>query len=211
MEIQKILKRKKFTLFVKRCFDICASLFGIILFLPFYILISLLIKLTSKGPVLFKQIRVGKNGKKFKICKFRTMIVDAEKKGLQITVGEDKRITKIGKILRKTKVDEMPQLFNVFLGQMSFVGPRPEVPKYVEQYNNEQNQILLIKPGITELSSIIYRNESEELAKSSEPDKLYVEEIMPKKININLKYIKKMSLFYDIKLIFKTFWVVIFK
>ena len=173
-------------------------------FIPF-LFIAFLIKCTSKGPVFFRQERVGKGGKVFRIFKFRTMVVDAEAKGLQITVGKDKRITGIGKVLRKTKMDEMPQLINVFLGQMSFVGPRPEVKKYVDMYDDYQKNVLRIKPGITELASIVYRDENEVLAKSENPERTYIEEIMPTKIGLNMQYIKKMGVFYDLKLILKTF------
>ena len=204
-EFGEILRRKKATLFSKRAFDIVASFFGlIILFLPF-LCIALAIKLTSRGPVFFRQVRVGRNGKEFRIFKFRTMVTDAEKKGLQITVGQDKRVTFVGKILRKTKMDELPQLINVFAGQMSFVGPRPEVPHYVGMYSEYQRNVLRVRPGITELASIVYRDENEVLGQSEDPEKTYIEEIMPKKIELNLQYIRKMSFWYDIKLIFQTF------
>lgn len=204
-EFGEILRRKKATLFFKRAFDIFASFFGlIILFLPF-LCIALAIKLTSRGPVFFRQVRVGRNGKEFRIFKFRTMVTDAEKKGLQITVGQDKRVTFVGKILRKTKMDELPQLINVFAGQMSFVGPRPEVPHYVGMYSEYQRNVLRVRPGITELASIVYRDENEVLGRSEDPEKTYIEEIMPKKIELNLQYIRKMSFWYDIKLIFQTF------
>ena len=172
-------------------------------------MISILIKLDSKGPILFKQIRVGKNGKPFKIFKFRTMVVDAEKKGMQITVGRDSRITKSGHVLRKTKLDELPQLFNVLTGEMSFVGPRPEVPRYVEMYDENQKSILKVRPGITDLASIKYRNENDLLAKSLDPEATYINEIMPKKIELNIEYLKNMSVLYDIKLIIRTVLVVI--
>ncbi len=204
-EFGEILRRKKATLFFKRAFDIFASFFGLILlFLPF-LCIALAIKLTSRGPVFFRQVRVGRNGKEFRIFKFRTMVTDAEKKGLQITVGQDKRVTFVGKILRKTKMDELPQLINVFAGQMSFVGPRPEVPHYVGMYSEYQRNVLRVRPGITELASIVYRDENEVLGQSEDPEKTYIEEIMPKKIELNLQYIRKMSFWYDIKLIFQTF------
>ncbi len=208
-EFGEILRRKKATLFFKRAFDIVASFFGlIILFLPF-LCIALAIKLTSRGPVFFRQVRVGRNGKEFRIFKFRTMVTDAEKKGLQITVGQDKRVTFVGKILRKTKMDELPQLINVFAGQMSFVGPRPEVPHYVGMYSEYQRNVLRVRPGITELASIVYRDENEVLGQSEDPEKTYIEEIMPKKIELNLQYIRKMSFWYDIKLIFQTFAVIL--
>lgn len=204
-----VLKGKKATLVFKRLFDICASIGGLlVLALPFC-MVAIIIKLTSKGPVYFRQERVGKNGKTFRIYKFRTMTVNAEAQGMQITVGADRRITKIGQILRKTKIDELPQLINVLKGEMSFVGPRPEVPRYVELYSDYQKNILKIKPGITELASIVYRDENEVLAQSEDPEKTYIEEIMPKKIELNMEYMQKMSFWYDIKLIFKTFAAVV--
>lgn len=203
-DVNKILEKKKGQLILKRLFDIIVSSLGIIILSPFLLLTAVTIKLDSKGPVFFKQIRVGKDEKQFKIYKFRTMVTDAEKQGLQITVGDDPRITKIGRFLRKYKLDEFPQLFNVFIGNMSFVGPRPEVPKYIALYDSKQKSILKVRPGITEEASIEYKDESEILAKSSCPEKTYIEEIMPKKIELNLNYMKNISLLYDISLMFKT-------
>lgn len=209
IDFDAVLKKKSAALFFKRCFDIFASLFGLLFLAIPFVFIAIAIKTSSKGPVYFRQERVGKNGKLFRIFKFRTMVSDAESKGMQITVGADSRITKVGKFLRKTKIDELPQLINVLLGQMSFVGPRPEVPHYVELYTDYQRNVLRIKPGITELASIIYKDENEVLAQSDDPEKTYIEEIMPKKIGINMEYIQKMNVFYDIKLIFKTFAAVL--
>lgn len=200
----EVLKKKKFALFIKRAFDIVASAIGLLFLLIPFCIVAVIIKCTSKGPVFFKQVRVGKSGKEFKIFKFRTMVVDAEKKGLQITTKGDSRVTKIGAILRKTKLDELPQLINVLIGEMSFVGPRPEVPKYVALYNEEQKNVLLVRPGITELSSILFRDENEMLDSSENPEKTYIEKIMPIKINYNLDYITKIGPIYDLKLIFKT-------
>ena len=191
--------------FFKRLFDICASLFGIIILSPLFIVIAILIKATSKGPVIFKQERVGLNGKHFKIWKFRSMVVNAESKGLQITSNGDARITKVGGFIRKYKIDELAQLFNVLFGQMSFVGPRPEVPKYVAMYNDEQKKVLTVKPGITDLASIEYCDENSLIDASSDAEKTYIEEIMPAKLKLNLEYIEKAGFFYDIGLIFKTF------
>jgi lipopolysaccharide/colanic/teichoic acid biosynthesis glycosyltransferase len=168
------------------------------------LLIGILIKFDSQGPVFFKQTRVGRNGRKFKIFKFRTMVVDAEKLGMQITVGKDSRITGTGRFLRKYKIDELPQLINVLKGDMSFVGPRPEVPKYVSLYTEDQKNILKISPGITDYASIEYKDENDILALSENPEKTYIEEIMPRKINLNMKYIKNISLPEDIKIIIKT-------
>lgn len=209
VDFDAVMKKKRLYLFFKRAFDFFAALFGLILlFIPFAI-IAVVIKCTSKGPVYFRQVRVGKNGKEFRIFKFRTMVTDAEKKGMQITVGDDCRITGIGKFLRKTKIDELPQLINVLIGDMSFVGPRPEVPKYVGMYDEYQRNVLRVRPGITELASIIYRNENDILAKSEDPERTYITEIMPEKISLNLGYIRKMNLFYDLSLIFKTFAAVL--
>ncbi|WP_099203704.1 sugar transferase [Miniphocaeibacter massiliensis] len=210
-DIDKILNRKKITLFIKRLFDILMSAIGLIIFGIPLIIISIIIKLTSKGPIFYRQVRVKRDNKDFKIFKFRTMIVDADKKGMLITVGEDKRITGIGKFLRKTKLDELPQLINVLKGDMSFVGPRPEVRKYVNIYDEYQKNVLKIKPGITDLSSIKYRDESSILGLSSNPEETYINEIMPTKLNINLEYIQKISLLYDIKLIFLTIFRVVGK
>lgn len=195
--------------FSKRCFDIFFSLLGILFLLLLFLFVAIAIKCSSKGPILFKQERVGKNGKTFKIWKFRSMVVDAEAKGRQITTDGDSRITKVGKFIRKTKIDELPQLFNVLSGKMSFVGPRPEVPRYVELYTEEQRKVLTVKPGITDLASIEYRNENDLLKEAEDPDKKYIEEIMPAKLELNLKYIEKAGFFYDIGLIFKTVFKVI--
>ena len=195
--------------FSKRCFDIFFSLLGILFLLLLFLFVAIAIKCSSKGPVLFKQKRVGKNGKTFKIWKFRSMVVDAEAKGRQITTDGDSRITKVGKFIRKTKIDELPQLFNVLSGKMSFVGPRPEVPRYVELYTEEQRKVLTVKPGITDLASIEYRNENDLLKEAEDPDRKYIEEIMPAKLELNLKYIEKAGFFYDIGLIFKTVFKVI--
>ena len=167
------------------------------------LLIALVIKLDSKGPVFFKQVRVGRNEEEFEIYKYRTMVVDAEKLGKQITVGRDPRITPIGHFLRKYKIDELPQLFNVFNGTMSFVGPRPEVPRYTRLYNQEQRQVLQVRPGITDLASIKYRNENG-MAHSQNPEKTYIEEVMVDKLNLNLDYIQHRSFWMDIKIIMQT-------
>ncbi len=195
---------------MKRPFDICVSFTALVLLSPFFILIGLLIKIDSEGTFFFKQIRVGLNGDEFSILKFRTMQDNRSEEGLQITIGNsDPRITTVGNVLRKSKLDELPQLINVFLGDMSFVGPRPEVPKYVSLYTQEQRKVLTIRPGITDLASIEYRNENELLKDASNPDDLYIKTIMPAKLKLNFEYIEKQSFFYDIKLIFKTLFKVI--
>ncbi len=196
-------------LFWKRFFDIVVSLLGILITSPILLVVSLLIKLTSKGPVFYKQERIGKDEKPFFILKFRTMVVNADQQGLKITVGGDKRITGVGKFLRKSKLDELPQLFNVFAGQMSLVGPRPEVAEYVALYNEEQRKVLIVRPGITDYASVCFRNENEILAEAEDPQKEYIEHIMPLKLRYNAKYIEEMSVWTDLKLIFLTIYVIL--
>lgn len=188
---------------LKRIFDVTLSLFGLIILLPFMLIIAILIKIDSKGPVFFKQIRVTKNGKEFKIFKYRTMRVGSDKYS-QITVGKDDRITKIGSFLRKYKLDEIPQLINVLIGDMSLVGPRPEVPKYAALYTDEQKEILKVRAGITDYASIEFSDENDLLASEEEPEKAYIEKIMPKKIELNKKYLSEISILTDIKIILLT-------
>lgn len=189
---------------IKRIFDFFAALIGIIVISPILIVVSITIKLDSPGNIMFLQKRVGKNGKEFYIYKFRTMVTDAEKIGKQITVGKDSRITKVGAFLRKYKIDELPQLFNVLKGEMSLVGPRPEVPKYVALYSKEQKKVLSVRPGITDLASLRYSDENEVLGKVDNPEEYYINVIMKDKLNLNLEYIEKSNLFFDISLIIKT-------
>lgn len=184
--------------------DIFFSLIGLIVLFPLFLVIALIITLDSKGGVFYKQIRVGKDGKDFKLFKFRSMAVGSDKKGLLTVGGNDSRITKPGYFIRKYKIDELPQLINVFIGDMSLVGPRPEVRKYVDLYNGEQQKVLSVKPGITDYASIAYINENEVLGKSANPEKTYIEEVMPSKLKLNLKYIEEKSVVTDIKIIFKT-------
>jgi lipopolysaccharide/colanic/teichoic acid biosynthesis glycosyltransferase len=192
-------------LVAKRIFDCLFSCIGLIIISPIFMLLSLLIALDSQGGIFYKQVRIGKNMRPFKLFKFRTMYANSDKKGL-LTVGDnDNRITRVGYYLRKYKLDELPQLINVLIGDMSFVGPRPEVEKYVKLYNNEQQKVLSVKPGITDWASIRYVNESELLARSSEPEKTYINEIMPAKLAINLEYVKQNNLLIDIKIILHTF------
>ncbi len=189
---------------IKRIFDIISSFVGLIILSPIFLIVSLLIILDSKGGVFYKQVRVGRNNIDFNLLKFRSMSVGSDKKGL-LTVGNtDTRITKIGYYLRKYKLDELPQLINVFFGEMSVVGPRPEVRKYVKLYINEQVDVLSVKPGITDYASLKYSNENEILAKFENPEKAYIEKIMPNKLELNLKYIEKNNVFIDIKIIFST-------
>ncbi len=196
-------------LFWKRFFDIVVSLLGILVTSPILLVVALLIKLTSKGPVFYKQERIGKNEKPFRILKFRTMVANADAQGLKITVGGDKRITGVGNFLRKSKLDELPQLFNVLFGQMSLVGPRPEVAEYVNLYTEEQRKVLSVRPGITDYASVCFRNENEILAQAEDPQKEYIEHIMPLKLRYNQKYIEEMGVFTDLKLIFLTVYVIL--
>lgn len=205
------LEAKKGQIILKRIFDFTCSLIGLIILSPFFLIIAIAIKMDSKGPVFFKQKRIGKNGNPFEIYKFRTMVVDAESLGKQITVGEDPRVTRIGSFLRKYKLDEFPQLINVLIGDMSLVGPRPEVPRYVKVYNDVQRKVLLVKPGITDYASIEFRNENDILGKSNNPEEEYIKTIMPTKLDLNLKYIDEMSFLHDIKLIFQTIGRVFFE
>jgi len=194
---------------MKRIFDLIFSIAGLILLSPVFLIISLLIKLDSKGPVFYKQLRVGKNNSDFRLLKFRTMRTDSDKSGLLTVGGRDPRITGAGYYLRKFKIDELPQLLNVAAGEMSFVGPRPEVRKYVDLYNDEQRKVLSVLPGITDVASIKYRNENELLEKSEDPESYYIESIMPDKLKLNLDYIEQRSFANDLKVIFKTLSTII--
>lgn len=195
---------------MKRLFDIVMSFIGLILLSPIFLVIAIWIKLDSKGPVFYKQTRVGKDGKDFKIFKFRSMRQGSDKHGLITVGGRDPRVTNSGYYIRKYKLDEFPQLINVFLGDMSIVGPRPEVRKYVDLYTEEQLKVLSVRPGITDIASIKYRNENELLEKAEDADKMYIEIIMPDKLKYNLEYINKKSFIYDIRLIFETLLRIIF-
>lgn len=209
MDIADVLARRKPQLIAKRAMDIVLSACALAVLCPLLLLIALAILIDDPGPVFYRQVRVGRNGKTFRIFKFRSMVMDADKKGLAITVGRDSRITRVGAVLRKTKLDELAQLLNVLLGQMSFVGPRPEVPKYVELYTPYQRQVLLVRPGITDYASIAYRNENDLLAGAPNPEAMYIEQIMPDKIELNMKYLREISPLADIRLILKTIVAVI--
>ncbi len=190
----------------KRLFDIILSVMGLTLLSPILIIIAFTIKLTSQGEIFFRQQRVGLNGQLFLIHKFRTMVINAEDLGPKITIGMDKRITKIGHFLRKTKLDELPQLIDVFIGKMSIVGPRPEVPEYVALYQKEVKDIVLsVRPGITDWASIKMIDENLILAKSDNPKNTYIHEIMPQKLAYAVKYVKRRSMPQDILIIFMTF------
>ncbi|OFY83766.1 MAG: glycosyl transferase [Bacteroidetes bacterium RIFCSPLOWO2_12_FULL_35_15] len=189
---------------LKRLFDIFFSVIGLIILLPFFIIITLLIVIDSPGGIFYKQIRVGKGNTDFYLFKFRSMRTDSDKKGLLTVGGRDSRITRMGYFIRKYKIDELPQLINVLLGDMSLVGPRPEVRKYVDMYNEEQKKVLSLKPGITDYASIEYSNENELLGKAEDPEAVYINEIMPAKLKLNLKYIAEQGIATDFKIIFRT-------
>ena len=188
---------------IKRIFDLLSSLVGLIILSPLLMLISLLIIIDSKGNAFYSQKRVGRKGNQFNLLKFRTMKQNSDIKGL-LTIGKDSRITRIGHYLRKSKLDEIPQLINIIRGDMSVVGPRPETPNYVELYTEEQQKVLNVRPGLTDYASLEFINESETLAKHDDPEKAYIETIMPQKLSLNLQYIRDQSLLIDIKIIFKT-------
>ena len=190
---------------MKRMLDIVVSLIGLICLLPLLLLVAVLIKLDSTGPVFFRQTRMGMRFRPFQILKFRTMVQDSSTKGQSITVGDDPRITRVGRLLRKTKIDELPQLINVFKGEMTFVGPRPEVPQYVELFRQDYEEILKIRPGITDLASIKYRNEAALLGQSKNPEEEYVTRVLPDKISLGREYVRCSSLAFDLRLIFRTF------
>ena len=194
---------------MKRIFDIVASGIGLILLSPLFVILAIWIKCDSIGPVFYKQVRVGRNNMDFQLFKFRSMRVCSDKKGLITVGGHDPRITRSGYYIRKYKLDEFPQLINVFKGDMSLVGPRPEVRKYVDMYTEEQMHVLDVRPGITDLASIRYRNENELLERVNDPDKYYVEVIMPDKLRINLEYVARHSFTFDIRLIFQTFRAIV--
>ena len=190
----------------KLLFDLFFTIHGLLLLLPVFAIVSAWIKIDSSGPIFFRQERIGKHGKSFRIFKFRTMCVDAETKGRQITVGADPRITRSGAFLRKYKLDELPQLLNVLSGEMSLVGPRPEVPHYVAMYPDEvRAQILSVPPGITDYASIEYKDENAVLGCADDPDKAYIDEVMPVKLGYYLRYVENRSLWLDFRLILSTF------
>lgn len=188
---------------LKRSFDILVSGFALLLLAPLLLLIALLIVLNSKGGALYRQQRIGWKGKPFTLFKFRSMYVRAEEQGL-LTVGKDHRITPIGRFLRRYKLDELPQLWNVFRGDMSIVGPRPEVQRYVRHYTEEQRKVLSVRPGLTDYASLHYIDEAALLAESNEPEKVYLEQILPHKLQLGLEYVERQSFVEDIKIIVKT-------
>jgi lipopolysaccharide/colanic/teichoic acid biosynthesis glycosyltransferase len=188
----------------KRLFDIILASFGLLLLSPLIFFVAPLIKLDSKGPVFFRQARMGRRFQPFLIYKFRTMTQGAHLQGRPITFGEDRRITRMGRFLRKTKIDELPQLINVLKGEMSFVGPRPEIRQYVELFRHDYEEILRIRPGITDLASLKYQDEAAILGQAQDPEDLYVRQILPDKIQLAKEYLKRSSLRFDLSLILKT-------
>jgi lipopolysaccharide/colanic/teichoic acid biosynthesis glycosyltransferase len=188
---------------MKRLFDIISSLVGLIFISPIFLVVPILIKLDSKGPVFYKQWRIGKDGKQFKIYKFRTMVRDADKVGSLITARSDQRITRIGKRLRRYEIDELPTLINVLKGDMSIVGPRPEVPKYLHHYGRKYREILSVRPGITDLGTLSFRDEAKYLNAQNYED-IYETEILPQKLDLYLEYVHNMGFLFDLRIIFKT-------
>lgn len=196
---------------VKRLFDLVAAAVGLLVLSPVFLLLAVWIKADSPGPVFYRQRRVGRRNRDFWLYKFRSMRVGADRAGLITVGGRDPRITPSGYYLRKYKLDELPQLINVLSGDMSLVGPRPEVRRYVDLYTPEQMHVLDVRPGITDMASILYRNENELLARAEDPDKFYVEVVMQDKLRINLEYVARHSFGYDLRLIFRTFWEIVSK
>lgn len=194
---------------MKRLFDVVASGVGLLLLSPLFLLVAIWIKLDSPGPVFYRQVRVGRYNRDFRIFKFRSMRVGADKGSLVTIGGRDPRVTRSGYFIRKFKIDELPQLINVFIGDMSLVGPRPEVRHYVDYWTKEQLRVLEVRPGITDPASIKFRNENELLEKADDPEKYYIEVIMQEKLRLYLEYVENHSFWYDMKLIFQTFWVIV--
>ena len=194
---------------MKRLFDIVASGLGLIILSPLFLILAIWIKLDSKGPVFYRQVRVGYKNKNFRIFKFRSMRVGADRGSLVTIGGRDPRVTRSGYWIRKFKLDELPQLINVFIGDMSLVGPRPEVRHYMDYWTPEQMHVLDVRPGITDPASIKFRNENELMEKAEDTEKYYIEVIMQEKIKLYLEYVEKHNFFYDLGLIFKTFWVIV--
>lgn len=193
---------------IKRVFDLLASAAALLLLSPLLLMVAALVRATSRGPVFFRQERIGRNSRPFRIYKFRTMVQDAPRHGGLVTFGADPRITRVGRFLRAAKIDELPQLINVLLGDMSFVGPRPEVRKYVEMFRDDYAEVLRVRPGITDLASIKYRHEAEILGHADDPEREYIERILPDKIKLGKEYAKNNSLWLDVVIILKTLHVV---
>lgn len=206
-----ILKKKRVSLFFKRTFDIVVSFLMLVMLSPVFLILAIAIKLDSKGPVFYRQVRVTQNNKKFRIFKFRSMVKDADKIGTLVTVDGDARITRVGKLVRKCRLDELCQLIDIFRGTMTFVGTRPEVPKYTEQYTHEMMATLLMPAGVTSMACIYYKDEAELLDAANDPDRTYVEEVLPAKMYYNLKAIEKFSFWGDIKVMFMTVFALLGK
>lgn len=204
-----ILEKKRFSLAFKRVFDIIISVILIVLFSPIMLLISLLIKFDSQGPIIYKQVRITQYGRRFKVYKFRTMVNDADKIGTHVTTQNDSRITRVGKKIRDSRLDEFPQLFNVLKGDMSFVGTRPEAEKYFKHYTDEMKATLLLPAGITSIASIMFKDEAAILSNETDVDKTYIEKVLPQKMEYNLRAIEEFSLWKDLKTAVMTLGVVI--
>lgn len=204
------LKKKQGSLVLKRIFDVVVSFVMLLLLLPVFLILAIAIKLDSPGPVFYRQVRVTQYGKRFRIFKFRSMVQNADK-GSLVTVGNDSRITRVGRVIRKCRLDELCQLIDVFRGTMTFVGTRPEVPKYVDSYTPQMLATLLLPAGVTSLASICYKNEDQLLAEAEDTDRTYVEKILPDKMRYNLEALKSFSFFGDIKLMFMTVFAVLGK
>jgi lipopolysaccharide/colanic/teichoic acid biosynthesis glycosyltransferase len=198
------LEKKKNALFIKRVFDIIVAIILLIILAPLFMILSILIKIDSKGPVMFRQVRVAQYGRKFRIYKFRTMVNNADKFGTQVTTKNDNRITKVGKLLRKFRLDEIPQLFNIILGDMSFVGTRPEVAKYVEEYTDEMMATLLLPAGVTSEASIQYKDEEQLLANAENADHTYIQQVLPMKMKYNLRNVENFSFLGEINTMIRT-------
>lgn len=204
-----VLKKKRYSLIIKRLFDICISAVLLLFFSPVFFILAIAIKVDSRGPVFFRQERITQYGKRFYIFKFRTMVNNADKIGSQVTVKNDSRITRVGKLIRNCRLDEICQLIDVFRGTMTFVGTRPEVPKYVEAYSDEMKATLLLPAGVTSLASIMYKDEAKLLDSATDVDETYIKEVLPKKMQYNLQAICDFSLHEDIKLLLKTISVLL--
>lgn len=207
----KVLQKKKISLLFKRLFDVAVSLVLLIILSPVFLILSIAIKLDSKGPVFYRQERITSYGRHFRIHKFRSMVTDADKKGTLVTVKNDSRVTRVGKLIRRCRLDEICQLIDILKGDMTFVGTRPEVPKYVNAYTDEMNATLLLPAGVTSLASIYYKDEDKLLDGADNTDEVYIEKVLPDKMYYNLKAIEEFSFFGDIKIMFMTFFAVLGK
>jgi lipopolysaccharide/colanic/teichoic acid biosynthesis glycosyltransferase len=202
----EVLKNKLFSLIFKRLFDVILSLFLLIILSPLFLILAIAIKIESNGPIIYRQLRVTQYGRQFRIHKFRTMYDGSDLRGTSITISGDKRITKIGSVIRKFRLDEFPQLIDIFYGNMTFVGVRPEIPKFVEAYNGEMMATLLLPAGVTNLTCIVYKNEAEMLGNTIDPERAYIDYILPEKMRLNLEGLRSFSFWGDIKLMFMTFF-----